>query len=1084
MVQILSVILAVAYPVLVFCFLVILKMPARAFSLFVVAAALVSFLALSAKKKPPAREGPESSPGQMPGKARFSAGPRVFNVALLGAVGLLCFFTNSPLVLKLYPVLMNALFLFVFGGTLFFPPVMVFRLAVLQDRGIRGSLAEKRIEAYCRKVTMVWCAFFVLNGGVAAYSVFRASDAFWSLYNGGISYILIGILFAGEFSVRKITDKKMPKAFPLSQFTAKSRPPETVLCYEQTWGSGAYKTWQDFLDDSARLRALIRSRDSEKWILHVEDCWHFLAAFAALLQCKKEIHLTANISPAYIREIRGPGVAFLTDRAADAGAEDVTDIQGFLASPESPGGLAALRADPVPSVNADETVIIMYTSGTTGKPKAVRQRLTEFENDNRFILSKCGEEFLKRKLCSTVSQHHIYGLLFSILLPFTAAVPFRRRRIEFPEEFLKFNDTSYMIITVPAFLKRAVEQFGGADAAPAGAGALELRDPWIFTSGGAVPPETAKKTRDIFGFWPFEVYGSTETSGIAYRQSKNGMEWTPFENARISKNGDGCLVIRSPYIKDPAGFTTGDLVDILPDGRFILKGRADSVVKIEEKRISLPEIESRILQTGLVSDVCAVALEDRRQYLAAALALNSLGRERFSGKDKAEINRYFTGYLLQFFENTVIPKKWRYLDALPLDAQGKKKKPEIEALFAPSRNGAVPQNDAAPAADGAGPFMHAVSGMREIPRETVLEQAADQVLLEFSVPRESGYFQGHFPGYSILPGVAQLEMAMRLASRYFGTGIFISRFRRIKFSAIIRPDVPLRMKLVHNAEKNELGFEIKSPDGDTVYSSGTVSLGTADMSGSPVRQGFLIPVYNHGKTAVSVVQGLAHYGLPIILVDDGSDAETKGCLAKIAADTPGAILVTREKNGGKGAAVIAGMDRARSEGLTHVMQIDADGQHDAGRAGFFLEQSAAHPEALICGWPEFDGSVPPSRKNGRKIANAWAKIVTLSSDIRDILCGFRVYPVEPAWQVCRHPFIDKRMGFDTEIIVRLHWKHVPLLFYPVRVSYPPDGVSHFRPVRDNIRISLGFTRLCAGMLVRLPLLLAAKFRAAGGEGDK
>ncbi|MDR1128601.1 MAG: AMP-binding protein, partial [Treponema sp.] len=521
------------------------------------------------------------------------------------------------------------------------------------------------------------------------------------------------------------------------------------------------------------------------------------------------------------QEIRGPDVAFLTDRATDA--EDAVDIQEFLASPVSPGGLAALREDPVPSVDADETVIMMYTSGTTGKPKVVRQRLTEFENDNRFILSKYGEEFLKRKLCSTVSQHHIYGILFSILLPFTAAVPFRRRRIEFPEEFLRFSDTSYMIITVPAFLKRAVEQFGEADA---GAAALSLKDPWIFTSGGAVPPETAKKTCDIFGFWPLEVYGSTETSGIAYRQSKNGMEWTPFDNARISKNADGCLVIRSPYIKDTAGFTTGDLVDILPDARFLLKGRADSIVKIEEKRISLPEVESRILQTGLVSDVCAVALEDRRQYLAAALALNSLGQERFLGKEKAEINRYFTEYLLQFFENTVIPKKWRYLEALPLDAQGKKKRLEIEALFAPRRESAVSQDAAdPPAAGGETLFMHSISGMKEIRRETVLEQAGGQVLLEFSVPLESGYFRGHFPGYSILPGVAQLEMVMRLASRYFGTGIYISRFKRIKFSSIIRPGVPLHMKLVHNADKRELGFEIKSPGGDTVYSSGTVSLG-------------------------------------------------------------------------------------------------------------------------------------------------------------------------------------------------------------------------------------------------------------------
>ncbi|MDR3336779.1 MAG: acyl-CoA synthetase, partial [Treponema sp.] len=178
---------------------------------------------------------------------------------MLGIIGLVCFFTNSSLVLKLYPVLMNVLFLCIFGITLFVPPVIIFRIATLQDKTIRGSLAEKRIEAYCRKVTLVWCGFFVLNGGTAVYSVFWASDAFWSLYNGGISYIIMGIIFSIEFLIRKITDKKMPKAIPLSLFTSKSRSPDTVLCYEQTWKEGIYKTWGDFLADTARLRRFIEA---------------------------------------------------------------------------------------------------------------------------------------------------------------------------------------------------------------------------------------------------------------------------------------------------------------------------------------------------------------------------------------------------------------------------------------------------------------------------------------------------------------------------------------------------------------------------------------------------------------------------------------------------------------------------------------------------------------------------------------------------------------------------------------------------------------------------------------------------------
>ena len=114
----------------------------------------------------------------------------------------------------------------------------------------------------------------------------------------------------------------------------------------------------------------------------------------------------------------------------------------------------------------------------------------------------------------------------------------------------------------------------------------------------------------------------------------------------------------------------------------MLKGRSDSVVKIEEKRISLPEVEDRLMQSGLVNDVKVIALQnDVRQYLAAAVVLNAAGREKFAGTEKYLINRHFHDYLLQFFENVVIPKKWRFLDSLPVDVQGKKHKDEIAALF-------------------------------------------------------------------------------------------------------------------------------------------------------------------------------------------------------------------------------------------------------------------------------------------------------------------------------------------------------------------------------------------------------------------
>jgi len=243
-----------------------------------------------------------------------------------------------------------------------------------------------------------------------------------------------------------------------------------------------------------------------------------------------------------------------------------------------------------------------------------------------------------------------------------------------------------------------------------------------------------------------------------------------------------------------------------------------------------------------------------------------------------------------------------------------------------------------------------------------------------------------------------------------------------------------------------------------------------------MKQGFLIPVYRHGKTACSLAERLAASALPVIMVDDGNDAETKALLAECAAKTPGTALVSLKKNNGKGGAVICGLKKAAELGLTHVLQIDADGQHDEGKINFFLEEAAKHPDMLICGYPEFDETAPKSRIKGRKISNFWASAVTLSTELTDVLCGFRVYPVNKSLRATRSPFMDKRMGFDPEIVVRLYWKKVYPVFHPIKVSYPAGGVSNFHMVRDNIRISLMFTRLFIGMILRLPLLIVRKIK--------
>lgn len=659
--KVLFYVVAAVYPVLVFSMLVVFKMPVRILSLCVVALACAFFLSATGNRK---------SDGKSEKKA-LDWRP-MLSSALFLLAGILCFVFNKKIFLKLYSVVISATMLFVFGSSLFFKPNIIFRFACLGDKSIKGSSFESQVNDYCRKVTVVWCVFFILNGSISAFTALHdfgndvLNDKIWSVYNGGISYILMGLLFAVEFIVRKMVDKKMIKAFSFTKFKSDSRSDEHVLCYEDCWSKKIYKTWKDFLVDSAKIRAFVSGKTESDWILHCEDYWYFLCAFVALLQCKKRILLTQNISESFIAEIKKPGVGFLTDQ----NVSDAVFIPELVEKSSEPDEKIVRE---VPVLNSEETCIMMFTSGSTGKPKAVPQRMKEFEEDNAFIISRWGKEFSSRKLVTTVSQHHIYGFLFGMSLPFTLGVPFRRKRIEFPEEFETLTDESYMIIATPAFLKRTVEIEEK----------LSLKNPWIFTSGGACSPELAEKTEKVFGFCPLEVYGSTETSGIAYRQqSKDGLKFTPFANAKLWLGDDGCLRVVSPYIKNPEGFATADLAEFFDDGRFVLKGRSDSIVKIEEKRISLTEVENRILQTGLVEDVKVIALQnDVRQYLAAAVVLNAEGKKKFENTEKFYINRYFHDFLMQYFENVVLPKKWRFVEKLPVDVQGKKHKDEIAAMF-------------------------------------------------------------------------------------------------------------------------------------------------------------------------------------------------------------------------------------------------------------------------------------------------------------------------------------------------------------------------------------------------------------------
>lgn len=243
-----------------------------------------------------------------------------------------------------------------------------------------------------------------------------------------------------------------------------------------------------------------------------------------------------------------------------------------------------------------------------------------------------------------------------------------------------------------------------------------------------------------------------------------------------------------------------------------------------------------------------------------------------------------------------------------------------------------------------------------------------------------------------------------------------------------------------------------------------------------MQQCFVIPVYNHPHYIEALVTHLDQFQLPIIIVNDGSDAACTALLHEIATKHPQVDLVEHTNNQGKGQAVITGLRHAHKLGFSHALQLDSDGQHNWQDVEKFLQISQQHPDTMIIGQPIFDESVPKKRLYGRYATHIWVWINSLSLDIKDSMCGFRVYPLAKTIQVLDSAKFQPRMGFDSEILVRLKWANMPFVNVPTKVIYPEDGISHFNVWRDNLGMSQAHIRLFGGMLLRLPKLLSQKVK--------
>jgi len=331
------------------------------------------------------------------------------------------------------------------------------------------------------------------------------------------------------------------------------------------------------------------------------------------------------------------------------------------------------------------------------------------------------------------------------------------------------------------------------------------------------------------------------------------------------------------------------------------------------------------------------------------------------------------------------------------------------------------------------------------------------------IPEDYAHFEGHFPGYPVLAAAVQLHElvlpCLRAARPRAGA---IARLSGVKFPGRIVPGDVLEVRLGFEEGGREVEFEIAR--GAERCTHGRLSL--AEPAGDAFRVCAVIPTYENALTVRAAVVAVREHVPDVILVDDGSGPDGRAACDALAAEGL-AVLVRHAANAGKGAAVKTGFAAAAARGFTHVLQVDADGQHDLARVPEFLRRAAEQPDALILGYPAYDASAPALRRFGHRFNAFWVTLeLARANQVVDAQVGFRVYPLQAALAAGAR---GDRMDFDIEIAVRMARQGTPVANLPVGVRYlaaQDGGISHFQPVRDNLRLFRLHTRLCTGELLR------------------
>lgn len=450
----------------------------------------------------------------------------------------------------------------------------------------------------------------------------------------------------------------------LGRLFASGRDPQMIVARNE---QGDVRFGQ-FARDVAASRDLVIAHGATTVAVLGSDAYRFAVGIFGSLHAGARALVPPNALPATIATI-APHVDLLFD---DSG------IAAPVRSCPTAIGSAAAATD-LPALDTNQAIIEFFTSGTTGTPKRVPKSLYEIDHDLRLFDRAWGAELAGRTMHSTVPYLHFFGLTFHLCWPLAAGRPFWTAVDEFWEPLLARQRGGDILVSSPGHLQRL------SGIAPL---AEDRRFSHIFVGGAPLSVPAAAEAGEILGALPIEMLGSTETGPMGTRQQRGTNEpWRPMPGLEITANAEGCAVVRWPDDPQTPPFETADRIEILADGRFHLLGRADLIVKIEGKRVSLLEVEAALQRLPQIAEAAAIDLNQPTAELVAVIVLSPQGRTELAELGAFRLGRALRRGIAGSLEPAAQPRRWRFVEALPRRALGKRDNPALRALFARAEDG-------------------------------------------------------------------------------------------------------------------------------------------------------------------------------------------------------------------------------------------------------------------------------------------------------------------------------------------------------------------------------------------------------------